>query len=322
MPGAKNLGQTPTADALEKDTATTFAQDVLAELASGRYQYPAWQRFLSRSWARSIDDIRQCPARTRSFCLWTVAVTVTGFAVLLLAWSFYTIDLAVCAMVLWLPWLAASVFFVLSHLGMTDDDQGLPYNSLLLPNGLSYLRLALAPLVLVPFLGSAVHPVAGSVFVAFIASISISDMLDGWISRRRNICTRLGSMLDTLADLAFLTFLAVGLYQVDAIPAMMLWLLLIRYPLMLIGVLILYFTRGPAPITPTVIGKVTTFASSTLLLFVAFTFLVAANWVPSLWIDWSIGSLQILIAANILYLLYRGVTWKGAKKITNETPNH
>ena len=87
------------------------------------------------------------------------------------------------------------------------------------------------------------------------------------------------------------------------------------------GVLVLYFARGPAPLSPTIIGKVTTSATSVVLLVIAVTLLVATPWLPSLWIGWSVWCLQLLIATNILYLLYRGVAWAGSKDIANETPS-
>ena len=87
-------------------------------------------------------------------------------------------------------------------------------------------------------------------------------------------------MLDFLADLSLLTFLAFGLYLAGEIPGSLLWLLVVRYPLLLIGVLVLYFARGPTPLSPTIIGKVTTSATSIVLLVIAVTLLVATPWLP------------------------------------------
>ena len=130
----------------------------------------------------------------------------------------------------------------------------------------------------------------------------------------RNDKVSLSGVLDFLADLSLLTFLAVGLYLAGAIPGMLLWLLVVRYPLLLIGVIILYFARGPAPLAPTLIGRATTFATSILLLVIALKLSLPTTWPPSLWIQWSLWSLYLLIAANILYLFYCGFAWTGLGK--------
>ncbi len=293
---------------------SAFTQELIGELNRDHYRLSAWRRFMSRSWTRSLDDIRESPARARSFWSWAGVVAAAGSSVVLFTWLFHAPELAISATVLWLPWYASSVFFVLTHLGMADDSRGMPFNSLLLPNGLSFLRLALAPLILVPFLGLPVHSITGLTFAVFFVAMSVTDALDGWLARRQKICTRLGRMLDTLADMAFLTFLGLALYRVGAIPGTLFWLIIARYPLMLIGVLVLYFAKGPAPLSPTIIGKVTTFATSVVLLIIAISLLVATPWLPSSWIDWSVWCLELLIGANILFLIYSGVVWRGSKK--------
>ena len=293
---------------------SAFTQELIGELNRDHYRLSAWRKFMSRSWTRSLDDIRDSPARARSFWSWAGVVAAAGSSVVLFTWLFHAPELAISATVLWLPWYAGSVFFVLMHLGMADDSRGMPFNSLLLPNGLSFLRLALAPLILVPFLDLPVHLMTGLTFALFLVAMSVTDALDGWLARRRRICTRLGRMLDTLADLAFLTFLGLALHRVDAIPETLFWLIIARYPLMLIGVLVLYFARGPAPLSPTIIGRTTTFATTVLLLMIAFKILLPINLSPSLWVEWSLKSLYFLISANVLYLFYRGVVWAAIRK--------
>ena len=85
---------------------------------------------------------------------------------------------------------------------------------------------------------------------------------------------------------------------------------------------VLYFVRGPAQLGPTVIGKITNFATSVVLLFIGITFLVSAPWSALKWMEVSIWCLQILVSVNILYLLYLGLVWKGPEKIANATPGN
>ncbi len=291
------------------DKVSAFTQELIDEVARNHYSLRAWRTLLSRSWTRSLEDIRKSPARTQSFWFWAIIVAAMGTSIILLTLWLQTIEQALTALLLWFPWYAGVVFFVLTHLGMVDDSHGVPQQSLLLPNGLSFIRLALAPLVLWPCLQVPVQPVAGQIFALFLAGLSLSDLLDGWVARRQKLCTRMGGMLDPLADLALLTFLAFGLYLAGAIPGALLLLLVVRYPILLIGVLILFFVRGPGPLRPTIIGKATTFATSMVLLIIALNTLLSIDWPPPLWIDSSVRFLFVLISANILYLMNRGIIW-------------
>lgn len=301
---------------------SAFTRELLDEVARDHYGLRAWRTFLSRSWARSLKDIRMCPARTRSFWWWVVVVAAIGVSIILLTLWLQIPEQALIALLLWLPWYAGAVFFLLTHLGMVDNSDGLPHQSLLLPNGLSFIRLALAPLVLWPCLQVPAHPVTGPIFTIFLAALTLSDLMDGWLARRLNLCTRLGRMLDVLADLALLAFLAVGLYLAGAIPWLLLLLLIVRYPILLIAMFVMYFVRGPISMRPSLIGKVTTFVTSIVLLAATFKTLIPAIWPTSLAIEWLFQFLYFLIAANILYLAYRGTTWPASKSVSRNATNH
>jgi cardiolipin synthase len=292
-----------------QDKVSAFTRELIDEIARDHYRLRAWRRLLSRSWLRSLEDMDKSPARTRSFWLWVVAVAAMGIGIILLTLWFRAPEQALTASLLWLPWYAGSVFFVVTHLGMVDDSHGMPHQRLLLANGLSFMRLALAPLIIWPCLQIPAHPVTGSIFALFLATLLVSDLLDGWLARRNDQCTRLGRMLDVIADMAILTFLAIGLYLAEIIPGPLLLLLIVRYPTLLIVLLVLSFARGPITMRPSIIGKVTTFATSVVLLGLTFQTFLAAAWPTAESIEWSIWFLYMLISANIVYLLYRGVTW-------------
>ena len=114
---------------------SAFTRELIDEVTRDHYSLRAWQTLLSRSWARSLEDIRKSPARTRSFWSWAAVVAAMGVGIILLALRFQTAERALTALVLWLPWYAGAVFFLLTHLGMVDDSHGMPHQSLLLPNG-------------------------------------------------------------------------------------------------------------------------------------------------------------------------------------------
>ena len=284
---------------------SAFTREMIDNVARDHYSLYSWKTLLLQSWDRSLEDIKKSPARMRSCWSWVVIVAATGAGIILLTATLQTPERALIAVALWLPWYAGAVFFLLTHLGMVDDSHGMPHQSLLLPNGLSFSRLALSPLVLWPCLQVPVYPVVGTVFALFLAGLSLSDLLDGWVARSQKHGTRMGRMLDFLADAAFLTFLAVGLYLAGVIPGTLLLLLVVRYPVLLFGMLVMYFVRRPVPLRTTFIGRAATFVTSVVLLVIASKILLMTSWPTPLIIDWSIRVLYVLIAANILYLINR-----------------
>lgn len=233
-----------------------------------------------------------------------------GTVIILLAFIFHDISDALVAAAWWLPWYALTVLFGLTHLGMVADEAGSPHASLLLPNALGFLRLGLAPLAVWPCLSTPVHPVSGVIFGLFLMLLAFTDVLDGWLARRQNITTRMGSMLDSLADSAFLVFLAVGLFTAGVLPVSLFGLVIVRYCGLPIVVLLLYFARGPAPLRPTFVGKMACLATNIVLLIVAFTYLLQSDWLPAMWFVWATKLLYVLVGMNILFLLRRAVTWK------------
>ena len=135
-------------------TVSSFTRELIEDVRHDRFHpKPVWT-FLSRSWARSVEDIWDVPARFRSGSRWSVLGAVIGAAVLALSAPVHPTRVALGASGLWLLWYAATVFFVLTHLGMVDDRNGRPYGRLLWPNGMSFLRLGLAPLVMWPCLAA------------------------------------------------------------------------------------------------------------------------------------------------------------------------
>ncbi len=287
-----------------------FTHELVRDVKAGGYGLTAWQALLARSWARSIDDIRASPARARSLLRWSWVGAVIGAGILGLTLAVQDSGAAIRATALWLPWYAGTVFFVLTHLGMVDDARGGPRSELLLPNGLSFLRLGLAPLVLWPCSSVPTHPSTAPVFALTLVLLALTDAVDGWIARRRGVETRMGRMLDPLADVAFLTFLAVGLFAAGVLPTSLFALLMLRYPGALVGVVALCFLRGPGPLRPTVIGRATSLVTSAVLTAFALARLLQPEWLPANWIDWCVGALYLVVGVNLAYFAHRAVSWR------------
>jgi cardiolipin synthase (CMP-forming) len=78
------------------------------------------------------------------------------------------------------------------------------------PNVLSFYRLAMAPVI-----GALALSEERALFIIFLSISFVTDVLDGLIARAWNLCTRIGSRLDSIAD--ELTYVAalVGIFQFE-----------------------------------------------------------------------------------------------------------
>ena len=90
-----------------------------------------------------------------------------------------------------------------------------------LPNLLTAVRFILVPFMTV-FLVKQNYTVAISLYVL----ASITDVLDGYIARKYNMITKLGKILDPMADKLLQFSALVGLWVVDIIPF---WITLIFF---------------------------------------------------------------------------------------------
>lgn len=87
-----------------------------------------------------------------------------------------------------------------------------------LPTWLTIARLAAAPLLVVPFL-LLERPAAYWTALALFAAAALTDFLDGWLARRLGQESRLGAVLDPIADKAMVaTALALLLWVSPLAP--------------------------------------------------------------------------------------------------------
>jgi CDP-diacylglycerol--glycerol-3-phosphate 3-phosphatidyltransferase len=90
-----------------------------------------------------------------------------------------------------------------------------------LPNALTLLRIFLVPFLVVVLLTK----FSGREFVglAIFLVAAITDFFDGWVARRRNQTTRLGALLDPIADKLLMSAAFISLVEMDPthVPAWM-----------------------------------------------------------------------------------------------------
>ncbi|MEH1099842.1 CDP-alcohol phosphatidyltransferase family protein [Micromonospora sp. CPCC 205561] len=139
-----------------------------------------------------------------------------------------------------------------------------------LPNLISFVRLLGVPLFLYLLLVERADVAA----VVVLAIGGTTDWVDGWIARRLRQVSRLGELLDPLADRLYILATLLGFTARDVVPWQFTAALLAREVLLLgsLGVLRRY-GYGPPPVH--YVGKTATF-----LLLAAFPVLLLAAAVP------------------------------------------
>jgi cardiolipin synthase len=185
---------------------------------------------------------------------------------------------------------------------------------LTLPNVLSFARLLGVPV----FLWLILVPEADGWAIALLVVSGITDWLDGFLARRWNQITRVGQLLDPIADRLYILATLFGLLLRDIIP---IWLvvLLVSRDLVMAVVLLLLKRRGITGLPVHFIGKAATFNllyAFPLLLLGDGTGTIAEicrifGWAFAIWgtaLYWWAGVLYIEQARRILALRRRTVS--------------
>ena len=159
-------------------------------------------------------------------------------------------------------------------------------SNITIPNLISVVRLVLVPMTVDALL-------AGRPDVAFWLFLiaGVSDGIDGWIARRFDQRSVLGSYLDPLADKALIVSIFVTLAIIGILPVWLAILVVSRDVLIVGGVMLSWMLGRASPIHPLFVSKANTFAQ------IGFAALVLAAGA----FGWDLGPLwvtgEILVAA-------------------------
>ncbi len=129
-----------------------------------------------------------------------------------------------------------------------------------LANKISIGRVILIPL----FIGSVIYGRMDLALGIFILAI-ISDAVDGYIARTQNQKTKLGTLLDPVADklLIVSAFICLSIFRNAArgatFPPYVPIIVISRDAIIILGSIVVYLITGDLRIKPSIAGKVTTF---------------------------------------------------------------
>jgi CDP-diacylglycerol--glycerol-3-phosphate 3-phosphatidyltransferase len=154
-----------------------------------------------------------------------------------------------------------------------------------LPIALTLCRIVLVPLIIVFLISSSrVHVLIAAVI--FMAA-SLTDWLDGRMARRWNQVTRLGTLLDPVADKLLVAAALVSLVQVDMLEA---WIavLIIGRELAVTGLRGVALSMGVI-VPASALGKV-----KTVCQYIAITVLILEKGVPDDFVRFHLLSMVVL----------------------------
>ncbi|HIF47457.1 CDP-alcohol phosphatidyltransferase family protein [Candidatus Thioglobus sp.] len=133
------------------------------------------------------------------------------------------------------------------------------------PNALSILRIILTVPVVLTLLNQ-------QYFLALVLFLvaGITDGLDGWIAKRYSFQSRLGSILDPVADKLLLVSSFVTLYVIGLLPAWLLFLIFLRDVMIVSGTVGCFIGTGTSKdelLSPSKLSKINTALQIALVLF-------------------------------------------------------
>lgn len=134
-----------------------------------------------------------------------------------------------------------------------------------IPNSLTILRILLIPC----YVGLLVYGRFDQALIVLIVA-GITDALDGAIARITNQHTKLGAVLDPLADKLLLTSGFITLSLIHLIPSWVTILVVSRDLILMLGTVVAHVTDSHVDITPTFLGKGTTLFQLSYIVMVIF----------------------------------------------------
>jgi cardiolipin synthase len=143
-------------------------------------------------------------------------------------------------------------------------------------------RISILRIILIPFFIAAIVYSRMDIALAFFIVAVISDGVDGFIARTRNQKTKLGTILDPMADKMLLISAFICLAALQNIPSHLRLppyvpiIVISRDAIIVLGSVMIYLIRGDVTIEPSIAGKLTTFFQMTTIVSILLRFKYSA----------------------------------------------
>ncbi len=171
-----------------------------------------------------------------------------------------------------------------------------------LPNLITLLRIVSVPFIVILLFN---HNYAMTLLLFVLAGFS--DGLDGYIAKRFQCVTKLGTMLDPIADKCLLIASFVMLTYQEYLPFWLTVIVVFRDILIIGGVVLVNVLLGSVELKPLIISKINT-AMQILLIFVSLLGLAHPQIIP----NFDTSFLYILVAGTSI-LSGLAYIWQGSR---------
>ena len=169
-------------------------------------------------------------------------------------------------------------------------------------------KISITRIILIPFFITAVAYSRLDIALVFFIVAIISDGLDGFIARALKQKTQLGTILDPIADKLLLTSAYICLSVAPSIPQYLRMppyvpiIVISRDVIIVIGSIVVYVVKGDLKVSPSIIGKITTFFQMMVIVCILVKFSYS-------YIIWNAAAL-LTIASGLDYVM------KGSKLLS------
>ena len=160
-----------------------------------------------------------------------------------------------------------------------------------IPNIITVFRFLLVP----PVVWALLADRFGLALILFGVA-GFSDAVDGYLAKRNDWGSRLGAVMDPLADKLLLLSAFITLGWLGWIPLWLVALVILRDLVIVTGALVYHFTIETVSMEPSLASKLNTFAQILLVLAVMFSHAVQP--LPDAWIDGLVYAVLITIISS------------------------
>ena len=285
-----------------------FIEEYLRDLRRDRFTPAAILLYARRVAARVREQIYANPGAVRS--VWSVALGFFAAAFLAAVGMalFYDRQLAADFLLHTALWILPTFALVTLSLELLRDRNGYRLSALNIPVTLTLLRVVLVP-------GLALFLIEGHLLVALIVFLlaSLTDVVDGWIARRWNQVTRLGTILDPQVDIVFTFGLLFALARAHLLPDWVFGLAVLRYAILLVGGICLCLFVGPVRIHPTLFGRLTGIVMTALIAMLLLLHTMGGQLRERLE-TLTVIALGVMLSATVIHVLVLG--WYNLRTMT------